>query len=78
MYTTCIHFVGRQFYKCSKRDDEGKCNFFLWADEANTTGGGSSYSLSSSSHDPQGNQHRYNSNQLFFNRKGFWSWISLH
>ena len=77
MDTTCIYFVGRQFYKCPKRDDEGKCNFFLWADEANT-GVVSSYSSSSSSYDPQGNQYHDNCTQLFFIRKGLWSWISLH
>ena len=25
---------GRQFYKCPKRDGDGKCSFFLWADQA--------------------------------------------
>ncbi len=28
-----IDTLGRQFYKCRKRDDEGKCDFFLWADQ---------------------------------------------
>lgn len=64
MDITCIYFVGRQFYKCSKRD-EGKCNFFLWADEANT-GVDSPYSSSHSSYNSQGKKCLNNSTQLLY------------
>lgn len=29
-----FHVTGRQFYKCPKREENDKCNFFLWADES--------------------------------------------
>ena len=55
---------GRQFYKCPKRDGDGKCSFFLWADQASdgvsnparvNPGPSSSFS-NYSSYDSQGNR----------------------
>ncbi|XP_019852489.1 PREDICTED: DNA topoisomerase 3-alpha-like isoform X3 [Amphimedon queenslandica] len=48
---------GRQFYKCAKRDEEGKCNFFLWADE-------------SDSNNQQSTSYHTQQQQPFFNRIG--------